>query len=119
MSLTFYRGEKEEMNLISFVWNSVMANIECCGLDNYTDFKNSMEWQRSKLNLQASKFVYIGKQIDVLTIQILPSACCILDQSKYPQTISPQDAHCVFVPTKYNSYWMQVNEKTIKLSMPN
>ena len=40
--------------------------------------------------------------------QVLPSACCILDQTKYPWTISPEDGHCVFVPTKYNSYWMQV-----------
>eukprot|EP00090_Calanus_glacialis_P011853 TRINITY_DN20247_c0_g1_i2.p1 TRINITY_DN20247_c0_g1~~TRINITY_DN20247_c0_g1_i2.p1 ORF type:complete len:129 (-),score=22.24 TRINITY_DN20247_c0_g1_i2:29-415(-) len=40
-------------------------------------------------------------------LQILPSACCILDQTKYPWTISPEDSHCVFVPTKYNSYWMQ------------
>ena len=40
---------------------------------------------------------------------MLPSACCILDQTKYPWTISPEDSHCVFVPTKYNSYWMQVN----------
>ena len=33
---------------------------------------------------------------------------CILDQTKYPWTISPEDSHYVFVPTKYNSYWMQV-----------
>ena len=39
---------------------------------------------------------------------MVPSACCILDQTKYPWTISPEDSHCVFVPTKYNSYWMQV-----------
>ena len=40
---------------------------------------------------------------------MVPSACCILDQTKYPWTISPEDSHCVFVPTKYNSYWMQVD----------
>ena len=105
-SLDFYKGEMEEKNLVSFFWNNVMAQLECCGVNNYTDFTYSAEWQRSKLNLQViSRF-----DLFILTfiIQLVPSSCCILDQTEYPQTISPQDAHCVFVPTKYNSHWMQV-----------
>jgi hypothetical protein len=55
-SLGGYRGEREEMNLLTFVWNNGMAELECCGLENYLDFTNSSQWQRSKMNLQASDY---------------------------------------------------------------
>jgi hypothetical protein len=58
LSLTYYRGELDEINLMTFAWNTVMAQLECCGVQNYTDFTHSMGWQRTKLNLQASKHYY-------------------------------------------------------------
>ena len=54
LSLGAYRGEREEMNLVSFLSSHGMAGLGCCGLENYLDFTNSTQWQRSKLNLQAS-----------------------------------------------------------------
>ena len=49
--------------------------------------------------------------------QLIPSPCCILSQTAYPWTISPEDSHCVFVPTKYNSHWMQVIKSLVNLSL--
>ena len=50
------------MNLISFAWNHVMAQLECCGVENYMDFKNSTVWQRNKPKLQVSQILYSVKQ---------------------------------------------------------
>ena len=57
LSLTYYRGELDENNLVSFAWNTVMAQLECCGVQNYSDFTNSRGWQMTKLNMQASKHI--------------------------------------------------------------
>merc|ERR1712106_765289 len=54
----------------------------------------------------------MGWQVTRLDRQLIPSPCCILDQTAYPWAISPEDSHCVFVPTKYNSHWMQVISRT-------
>ena len=40
--------------------------------------------------------------------KVVPPSCCILDFSVYPR-ILPMDSHCIFVPTSYNSYWLQVS----------
>ena len=58
LSLTYYRGDLNEINLVTFAWNNVMAQLECCGVHNYTDFTHSKGWQMTKLNLQASKHNY-------------------------------------------------------------
>ena len=89
-SLDHYRGEKEEQNLLTWVWNTGMAGLQCCGVQGYADFTNTTWWQRGRLSMQ-----------------ILPSACCILDMAAYPVSVSPQDSHCITVPTSYNSYWVQ------------
>ena len=55
--------------------------------------------------------------VDALTItipmlQMVPAACCMLDpsSSSFPLSrVEPVDPHCTTVPTKYNSYWTQVN----------
>ena len=45
----------------------------------------------------------------IISGQILPSACCMLETRAYPiSRIHPVDLHCTAVPTKYNSYWTQV-----------
>ena len=53
-SLGHYRGEKEEVNLVTFVWNMVMGTLQCCGVNNYRDFTNNTIWDKSKLNLQVN-----------------------------------------------------------------
>ena len=40
---------------------------------------------------------------------MVPASCCIIDEQKYP-AIEPVDGHCIYVPTKYNSHWTQVED---------
>ena len=48
----------------------------------------------------------------IISGQILPSACCMLETRAYPiSRIQPVDPHCTAVPTKYNSYWTQVLDR--------
>ena len=39
--------------------------------------------------------------------QLVPTSCCKTDASKYP-VIVPDDGHCIYVPTNYNSHWNKV-----------
>ena len=87
-SLASYRGEREEINLVSFVWNYGMAQLECCGLENYLDFTNSSEWKRSKLNLQASDYFWYFMLFRNrhLTFYFAAGALCLL--YSWPNQIS-------------------------------
>ena len=40
-SLDHYRGEREELNLLTWVWNTGMAGLQCCGVQGYADFTNT------------------------------------------------------------------------------
>lgn len=88
-SLDVYSEEGD--NLISFLWNSIMVHLQCCGVNSHQDFQTSWLWNNDKQKLQ-----------------IIPSACCMLEQQNFPiSRIFPVDHHCVAVPTKYNSFWTQ------------
>ena len=39
--------------------------------------------------------------------QLVPTSCCKTDPRKYPQIV-PDDGHCIYVPTNYNSHWSKV-----------
>jgi hypothetical protein len=74
-------ASREDKNGITFMWDRIMANYECCGVDNFTDLEQSKYW------------------ITNSTIKI-PSACCILRDKK---SIFPQDFKCANNPTEENS----------------
>jgi len=83
--------EKQDVNVLTFLWNLVMVQLECCGVSSHQDFQDTQLWARERDNLQ-----------------VLPSACCVLESDQYPLSpISPVDTHCTSVPTKYNSVWME------------
>merc|ERR1712212_614215 len=65
------------------------AQLSCCGVSNFTDFSTSVMFQESK---QAR--------------QLVPASCCILDPSLYPHRLVPEHTQCVFVPTTYNSFFL-------------
>ena len=44
---------------------------------------------------------------------MVPGSCCKTDPEKYP-VITPHDAHCIYVPTNYNSHWNKVRDAIIK-----
>ena len=56
-SLASYKGELAKNNLVTLVWNNVMASVGCCGVHNYTDFTHNRVWQVTRLDRQASGVV--------------------------------------------------------------
>jgi tetraspanin-18 len=73
------RKDKEGVTLL---WNSIMVNYECCGVDNYTDLHHSKNWE----NPEDPK----------ITIE-----CCILKDTK---ELVARDSTCIKNPTEENSY---------------
>jgi len=93
-SLSLYQVQSPETHqgppsLLSLSWDHLMAQLSCCGVSNFTDFSTSMTFQESK---QAR--------------QLVPASCCILDPSLYPHRLVPEHTQCVFVPTTYNSFFL-------------
>jgi tetraspanin-18 len=77
----YYAAEGKER--VTELWDFTMANMECCGVDSYEDFKESKIW------IQGNKTI--------------PEACCVLegDVSK----LQPKDPACTKRPSDTNSYW--------------
>jgi len=92
-SLSLYQVQSPEsqgpQSLLSLSWDHMMAQLSCCGVSNFTDFSTSVSFQESK---QAR--------------QLVPASCCILDPSLYPHRLVPEHTQCVFVPTTYNSFFL-------------
>lgn len=84
-SLTKYYAPPEKEDAVTLVWNHIMAQMSCCGVNNYKDFDESPKW------------------LDRLNRTTVPIACCKLkgDGSLF----IPDDPHCPNSPTDYNSYY--------------
>ncbi|XP_030385385.1 tetraspanin-18 [Scaptodrosophila lebanonensis] len=76
----------EDMDATSLMWNQLMGNFGCCGINDYRDFDGSPAWQNSKGN------------------RTIPEACCIL---KDVAEMVPRDEDCVTNPTESNSFFMK------------
>jgi hypothetical protein len=72
---------REDRGGVSLMWDRIMANYECCGVDNSTDIEHSKHWH-------AQEYMKI------------PMACCILRDK---MGISPTDAKCAKNPSDENS----------------
>lgn len=76
----------KEKNAITVLWNFAMAELHCCGAENYEDFKNATNFKG----------------------QIVPDACCKLKVRN--ETLEEQgiflvsDSQCTSSPTLDNSY---------------
>jgi len=93
-SLSLYQVHNPETHqgppsLLSLSWDHLMAQLSCCGVSNFTDFSTSIAFQESKQ-----------------TRQLVPASCCILDPSLYPHRLVPEHTQCIFVPTTYNSFFL-------------
>jgi len=90
-SLSFYQvqGPDTHPSLLSLSWDHVMAELSCCGVSNFTDFSTSIKFQETKEPRQ-----------------LVPASCCILDPTPYPHRLVPEHTQCVFVPTTYNSFFL-------------
>lgn len=90
-SITKYYGSQNNSDAVTLMWNYLMAQMKCCGVSNYEDFKQSEKWAAS------------GK--------VVPEACCVLedDISKF----NPKDKNCPYKPSSSNSYWETGCYKTL------
>ena len=95
-------------NTVTLSWDLVMSNMECCGVNNYTDFleasqfvaASSEEGVGRKVKALLSFMVFI-----ILPMQV-PEACCILQGDH--SLLQPADENCVVSPSTTNSYLFKV-----------
>uniref|UniRef100_A0A1B6CBJ2 Tetraspanin n=1 Tax=Clastoptera arizonana TaxID=38151 RepID=A0A1B6CBJ2_9HEMI len=79
----YYSPYPNETDAISAMWNILMAQMSCCGIDSYEDFK------------QSARFNASGMEI--------PPACCVLEGNI--QNLKPKFSNCVTNPSSVNSYF--------------
>ncbi|GLH11757.1 Tetraspanin [Gryllus bimaculatus] len=58
-SIKDYYGPRDQPDAVTLMWNYFMAELKCCGVDDYKDFASS-KWQTSNTSL------------------VVPEACCEL-----------------------------------------
>ncbi|KAF2368507.1 Tetraspanin/Peripherin [Trinorchestia longiramus] len=58
-SLQKYYSTPQRANAVTLAWDAVMEELECCGVNNYTDFEKAALWQTNKTDQQ-----------------VVPIACC-------------------------------------------
>lgn len=72
-----------QSNTATLMWNYLMAQMSCCGVDDYTDFHGSRRWNSTDVKV--------------------PEACCNLVGNKFD--FKPLDPNCIYQPTEINSYY--------------
>lgn len=82
-----YRSSGKEKDGISLMWNQLMAQFQCCGVDSYSDFETSPFWLQNKGS------------------RTIPDACCKLSDKTL---LIPIDHNCPYTPSDANSYYMKV-----------
>lgn len=74
---------------LSVSWDLVMSSQQCCGVNNYTDFRDARQFQ------EKSREEGIGR--------VVPESCCILEGHR--RLLLPADDRCVAAPNNLNSYF--------------
>ncbi|XP_068248834.1 LOW QUALITY PROTEIN: tetraspanin-1-like [Palaemon carinicauda] len=87
LTLKKYYSTQSTANSMTVSWNALMAELKCCGVNNYTDFELASMWQTNKTDGM-----------------VMPVACCILEGD--PKKFKPLDPSCVSDPTPENSYFL-------------
>uniref|UniRef100_A0A2P2I445 Tetraspanin-1 isoform X1 n=1 Tax=Hirondellea gigas TaxID=1518452 RepID=A0A2P2I445_9CRUS len=70
-SLQKYYSTPQRANAVTLAWDAVMEELECCGVNNYTDFEKAALWQTNKTNKQ-----------------LVPLACCAKTKVLRPTSAS-------------------------------
>jgi len=89
-----YYTTKEQRDAVTLSWDFMMAELKCCGVENYEDFSRATEFQK-----------YIREPGHPNQNQIIPEACCKLKEDKDLKYFEPKDPNCIEVPTVTNSYY--------------
>lgn len=86
-TITNYYSTTERADAVTLMWNYMMAQMSCCGVDDYKDFNLSENWTTYKNN------------------RTIPEPCCVLSD---PMKFTPRDLNCPIFPSDANSYWKKV-----------
>lgn len=94
-SLIHYYVDINDGGIHSMVWNIVMIEVKCCGLEDYTDFHatEKRQWPRNET---------IEGHTGTYEVQI-PWSCCKMNGS-YP-SYQLMDNLCALYPSNNNSNW--------------
>lgn len=76
-----------ENDSVTYVWNHLMAQLQCCGVDGFRDFGEAEQWKG-------------------YTQKVVPEACCVLEDPV--AKLKPVNTACVYNPTEANSYLYKV-----------
>lgn len=88
-TITRYYSTSQRTDAVSLMWNHLMIEMKCCGVNDYTDFSKSDSWN-----------LYRGNKT-------IPEACChqvIRDDGES----RPRDDTCTTSPSETNSFYKQV-----------
>ena len=78
--------DRNQSDAVTLMWNYLMSEMHCCGVDDYRDFALSDKWNESKGN------------------RIIPEACCM-----QTALFEPLDRSCPYSPSDSNSYYKKVD----------
>ena len=93
-SITESYTTRQYRDPVTLSWDLVMASMQCCGVNNYTDFHSAAKFQAGSLEEG------LGRKI--------PDACCVLEDP--PALMTPVDGNCITLPTTSNSYLYKVRQ---------
>jgi len=86
-------GGIEDQSLYSVIPNVLMINFQCCGINDFGDFNNSVKWNRTKeLVIQGSTETHT---------LVTPIACCKTNGT-FPE-VNLVDEKCAFEPRDENN----------------
>ncbi|PAA71113.1 hypothetical protein BOX15_Mlig005561g2 [Macrostomum lignano] len=89
-----YQGsQSSSQNDFSKVLDIIQGRLECCGIDNFTDFYSASQWNRTYYLSSESRYVTL----------VAPLSCCQLSMT----TFEPVDKNCTYNPTPSNSNYMK------------
>jgi tetraspanin-18 len=95
-----YYTTKSQRDAVTLSWDFMMAEMHCCGVDNYEDFTKATEF------VQYTREEGLG--------QVIPESCCVLaDRVEAQQLFIPKDDNCITAPTTTNSYMNKGCYKTV------
>lgn len=87
-----YKGDTSQ-EPISLAWNSILIEFKCCGVDNYMDFNNATNWNKT----------FNGQQLNLKT----PLSCCKEISGEFPDIKYPDNKDCATNPRDTDSYYMK------------
>jgi len=89
-SIRDYYANSNNRNAVTVGWDLVMSQMQCCGVDNSSDFKD------------ARLFFTQNQKED--NNHVIPAACCILEPGQPVNVLRPADDRCERYPSTTNSY---------------